>query len=328
MRGVLSVLFSIAAGAAIGALVPQIPLLFINDPPQAEQYQSINENPEVAQPGDEQNFSLGTASEGSISSISDSHLNFSMSDGSLSMHSESVPRVTEDTNMRALSSEGYNSSVTAPRRPSNHTAFPPPIEVSIIRDVDVLALLDNIAQSSRSKHSDGGKCTFCIEPIVLGQKARITPCNHMFHAPCLEKWVLYVTASLMNVAAYFLALDGSLQYKYRFPFCPNCAKFLDVVPKHEWRVVLLTALAITLSMDSVNQATSMYERDVIVRDKSSPPVVIHIGADEYGFRPRWMDENEHYHYTFVARNEGYKVLLRVIAYPMVSINDIMMERGN
>ncbi|KAI0566761.1 hypothetical protein FGB62_6g31 [Gracilaria domingensis] len=203
-----------------------------------------------------------------------------------------------------------------------------PHEVSVIRDVDVLALLDIIAPCFAAKHTFEGKCTFCIDSIFVGQKVRTTPCNHFFHAECLEKWVLYVTAGLMNVAAYWLAHDGSIHYKLRFPSCPNCAEFLDVVPRHEWRVVLLTALGVTMSVDSANQAKALYERDVIVTDTSDPPVVVHIRADQYGFRPRWMDENENYHYTFVARSEGYRVLLRVLAYPLVSNNSIVSNNDS
>ena len=56
--------------------------------------------------------------------------------------------------------------------------------------------------------NDYNSCTICCENFIIGQsEVSITPCFHLFHHECIQKWI---------------------QEKINNPFCPNCNfKFLE-----------------------------------------------------------------------------------------------------
>lgn len=140
----------------------------------------------------------------------------------------------------------------------------------------VLALLDGIAPCRVGFDSALATCTFCLESVHPTQRVRVTPCNHVFHAECLEQWVTYVAADAMNWRAYTVARDGTLRCLLRLPSCPNCSAMLDVLPKDQLRTVLLTAVARSLSLKDLGAASEMYQAGMVVRDAALR--TMHVGS--------------------------------------------------
>lgn len=55
------------------------------------------------------------------------------------------------------------------------------------------------------------ECSVCLETMCRNTRVRVTPCNHVLHSWCLEKWVYY-----------------TVEKNYRRPLCPNCLSDLGI----------------------------------------------------------------------------------------------------
>lgn len=165
----------------------------------------------------------------------------------------------------------------------SHHHTPPQSHKPHVDHQAVLALLDVIAPCRTDFDSSLANCTFCLDSVRLTQRTRVTPCNHVFHADCLEQWVMYVAADAMNWRAYTVARDGTLRCLLRLPSCPNCSALLDVLPKDQLRTVLLTAVARSLSLKSLGAASEMYQAGMVVRDAALR--TMHVGSPVYQCNP-------------------------------------------
>ena len=69
--------------------------------------------------------------------------------------------------------------------------------------------------------NDYNSCTICCENFIIGQsEVSITPCLHLFHHECIQKW---------------------LQEKIDNPFCPNCNfKFLEYIQNPAIKIKIRT----------------------------------------------------------------------------------------
>lgn len=131
---------------------------------------------------------------------------------------------------------------------------------------EVLKLLQKVAPSHAGDDSSDSECTFCLESVQSHQIARTTRCNHVFHAPCLEKWVLYVADTALDWRSYTFSADGGIRCLTRFPTCPNCSAQLDVLPKHALRTAMLTSVARSLSLRDLHAASEIYDAWSVLRD--------------------------------------------------------------
>jgi len=50
------------------------------------------------------------------------------------------------------------------------------------------AALPPSPETYRGQHAEN--CAICLEDVVIGQPVRPLPCEHTFHALCLDTWVL------------------------------------------------------------------------------------------------------------------------------------------
>ena len=142
-----------------------------------------------------------------------------------------------------------------------------------IRHPQIQALLDqNAPQISahewQSKQLTAGQveCTFCLETIRPSSDClRVTGCSHVFHAHCLEQWVMYTADSCLDWHHYTLSDDGSIESHVRPPTCPNCSADLNVLPPKLVRNVMLTSVARSLSLRDLSAAAEMYDAGLVYR---------------------------------------------------------------
>ena len=132
------------------------------------------------------------------------------------------------------------------------------------RNPHVLYLLNRLApQSHPPANHPHTECTFCLDRIRRSDKVRLTPCNHIFHADCLEQWVLFTAEQRLNVAHYSLRDDGKVECAVRKPTCPNCATVLDVVPGRLQRSVILLCVARSLNLRCLAAAEQMLDAGLV-----------------------------------------------------------------
>lgn len=143
----------------------------------------------------------------------------------------------------------------------------------------VLALLDEVAPVIRgssflqSHHGDDPDCTFCLESITASSAyVRVTPCRHVFHAECLQRWVMHTAITALDWRHYIVNENGTVDVTVPPPTCPNCTKRLPVLPARLVRHAMLTSIAQSLSLPSLFVAARMYDAGVLFR---SPPLSIH-----------------------------------------------------
>lgn len=143
----------------------------------------------------------------------------------------------------------------------------------------VLALLDTVAPVMRgasyvhNHRAHDRDCTFCLEPITsTSPYVRVTPCRHVFHAECLEQWVMYTATAALDWRNYVVADDGTVDVTVAPPTCPNCTARLPVLPARLVRHALLTAIAKSLSLPDLATAARMYDAGLVFR---APPLSIH-----------------------------------------------------
>lgn len=139
-----------------------------------------------------------------------------------------------------------------------------------LRHPHILALLDQRAPIIRADHwrrrNPETDCTFCLEAIRPSRiSLRVTPCRHVFHASCLEQWVLYTADICLDWHQYSLSDDGSIKSSARHPSCPNCSADLQVVPHHLLKKVVLTSIARSLSLSDLSAAAEMYDAGLVYR---------------------------------------------------------------
>lgn len=139
------------------------------------------------------------------------------------------------------------------------------------RHPQVLALLNVIARvihgaSYAAKHGCDSDCTFCLESITSASPfVRVTPCKHVFHADCLEQWVLYSASASLDWRNYVVCDDGSVGVTASPPSCPNCITRLPVLPPNLVRVAMLTSIAHSLSLPNLSAAAHMYDAGFVFR---------------------------------------------------------------
>lgn len=111
------------------------------------------------------------------------------------------------------------------------------------------------------------ECTFCLEQIrpLKHHLLRETPCNHIFHAACLEQWVFYTAETCLDWTQYTLSDDGSIDLHARPPSCPNCSADLSVLPDRLVRSVMLVSVARSLSLRDLATAAEMYDAGLVYR---------------------------------------------------------------
>lgn len=160
----------------------------------------------------------------------------------------------------------------SPRRRRRRPAPPPGAKCA--RLAEVAALLDERAPPVCAKvwlrnapRPDEYECTFCLEPVrpVKDVFVRETPCGHVFHAPCLERWVFFTADICLDWTQYSLADDGSIDAHARPPSCPNCSADLGVLPESLVRTVVLTSVARSLSLRDLVTAAEMYDGGLVYR---------------------------------------------------------------
>ncbi|KAI0566707.1 hypothetical protein FGB62_6g227 [Gracilaria domingensis] len=172
---------------------------------------------------------------------------------------------------------------------------------------DVLTLLNSIAPRSNDGLLASAQCTFCLEYVKSGQQARTTPCKHVFHANCLEQWVLHATTKLMTPAMYTVARDGTVRCSARFPSCPNCSSILDVVPRPVWSFVLLSAVTSSLSLSDNRHAAEMYRSGMVVRDDILRQLYVRIPAEERGVAFEWIESiDDDDSSSIISREDGLR----------------------
>ncbi len=66
-------------------------------------------------------------------------------------------------------------------------------------------------QRMRDIECTNRECSVCLETMGDGAHVRVTPCNHVLHSSCLEKWVYY-----------------TVEKNFRRPYCPNCLADLGI----------------------------------------------------------------------------------------------------
>lgn len=141
----------------------------------------------------------------------------------------------------------------------------------------VLALLDSVAPVMRGvsyvhKHSNDRDCTFCLEPITSSSAyVRVTPCRHVFHAECLEQWVMFTANAALDWRNYVVNDDGMVDVAASPPTCPNCTTRLPVLPAPLVRHALLTAVTHKLSLPNLAVAATMYDAGLVSR---APPLTV------------------------------------------------------
>lgn len=148
------------------------------------------------------------------------------------------------------------------RRPR---ALPPPP-----RHAEVATALDRCAPRAPPAAGRGRDCTFCLERADSAGEVRVTACEHVFHAACLEEWVFYAADRFLDWRQYCLGDDGTVEATVSPPSCPNCARDLCVVPEPLVRTAILTSIARSLSLRDLVAAAEMYDAGLVGRDL--PPV--------------------------------------------------------
>ena len=68
--------------------------------------------------------------------------------------------------------------------------YTPDPRQNIIENTGTARDLKKVRFTKKLKHSGETECIFCCLPFELGQKVRRTPCLHLFHAECIEPWLL------------------------------------------------------------------------------------------------------------------------------------------
>ena len=56
----------------------------------------------------------------------------------------------------------------------------------------VFSVIDNIPSfrySASSRDSSNGNCVVCMSDYARSEKLRRLPCNHDFHAKCIDRWL-------------------------------------------------------------------------------------------------------------------------------------------
>lgn len=108
-------------------------------------------------------------------------------------------------------------------------------------------------------------CSFCLEALISDVQGdlRITPCNHGFHAHCLEQWIFHCTKAYLDPDSYILTRTGLVQGMTRLPTCPNCGSILDVVPEKDFRSTLVKMIMDTLSITEPWMAILMVDFGIV-----------------------------------------------------------------
>lgn len=154
---------------------------------------------------------------------------------------------------------------------STSTSTPPP---TVAAQLDLRAPPISGRQYRRSNPSVlPTECTFCLEAIrpTKHELLRQTPCNHVFHSSCLERWVFYTASLCLDWTQYSLSDDGSIVSRVRTPTCPNCTQDLDVLPQQLVQKVILTSIARSLSLRDLATAAEMYATGIVFQAPRTPP---------------------------------------------------------
>jgi Ring finger domain len=82
------------------------------------------------------------------------------------------------------------SSMPQSQRSSLPTWWLAPSSSSILSAVNAATIASVLKAGEGSRRDEQHQCTVCLEDVLVGASARALPCAHVFHAVCVDSWLV------------------------------------------------------------------------------------------------------------------------------------------
>mmetsp|Transcript_25466 Transcript_25466/g.100551 ORF Transcript_25466/g.100551 Transcript_25466/m.100551 type:complete len:164 (-) Transcript_25466:2320-2811(-) len=113
------------------------------------------------------------------------------------------------------------------------------------REERIISNLDRLApylpiENAKMENVDGN-CCVCLGELPGGIMRKVV-CGHVFHASCIERWILHSVERYLDVKSFVRSPHGFLVPGSPWPSCPLCMKLLLVIDETDIRDAISEAL--------------------------------------------------------------------------------------
>mmetsp|Transcript_11537 Transcript_11537/g.35278 ORF Transcript_11537/g.35278 Transcript_11537/m.35278 type:complete len:164 (+) Transcript_11537:111-602(+) len=113
------------------------------------------------------------------------------------------------------------------------------------REERVLANLEKLApiitMEMAQLYEVDGNCCICLSELPGGTMRKVI-CGHVFHANCIERWILHSVERYLDVRSFVRSQHGFLVPGTPWPSCPLCMRVLSVIEEVDIRDAVSAAL--------------------------------------------------------------------------------------